>query len=125
MARRNRRKCGGSDERHPVPERRTTRGITPGTQRPDLLLFCTLVGVLVRLLRRLLGYPLERGAENVAERRAGIGGAVLGDRLLLLGDFKRLDRHLDLVRPAVELDDAPIDLLADRETLRPLLAAIA
>ena len=68
---------------------------------------------------------LERGAENVAERRARIGGAVLGDRLLLLGDFERLDRDLHLVGAAVELGDAGVDLLADREALRPLLAAVA
>ena len=40
-------------------------------------------------------------------------------------DFERLDRHLHLVGAAVELDDASIDLLADGEALRPLLAAIA
>src|SRR5215467_8251766 len=76
-------------------------------------------------LGRLLAGPLERGAKNVAERRARIGGAILGDRLLLLRDFERLDRHLHLVGAAVKLDDAGIDLLADCKALRPLLATIA
>ena len=52
------------------------------------------------------------------KRRAGIGGAVLRDRLLLLGDFERLDRDLHLAGAPVELDHARIDLLADREALR-------
>src|SRR5215469_12312347 len=73
----------------------------------------------------LLAGALERSAKNVAKRRAGIGGAVLGDRLLLLGHLERLDRHLHLVGAAVELDDARVDLLPDREPLRPLLAAVA
>ncbi len=76
---------------------------------------------LVLLLRR----ALERGAENVAERGARIGGAVLGDRLLLLGHLERLDRDLHLVGAAIELDDAGIDLLADRKALGPLLAPVA
>src|SRR5262245_62798105 len=79
----------------------------------------------VLFLARLLACPLERGAENVTERCARIGGAILGDRLLLLRDLERLDRHLHLVGAAVELDDASIDLLADRKALRTLLAAIA
>src|SRR5262245_3164126 len=80
-----------------------------------------LLGLLVRLLAR----ALERGAEDVAERRAGIGGAVLGDRLLLLGDLERLDRDLHLARPAVELGDAGVDLLTDREAFGALLRAVA
>src|SRR5437762_364724 len=59
------------------------------------------------------------------ERRAGVGGAVLGDRLLLLGDFERLDRDRDLARPAIELRDAGVDLLTDREAFGALLRAVA
>src|SRR6202166_4552915 len=44
--------------------------------------------------RLLVGALLERGAENVAQRRPRIGGAVLRDGFLLLGDFQRLDRDL-------------------------------
>ena len=55
----------------------------------------------------------------------GIGGAVLRDRFLLLGDFQRLDRDADLVGLAVELGDAGVDLLADREALGALVAAVA
>src|SRR5271168_907047 len=73
----------------------------------------------------LLIARLERGAQDVAERRARIGGAILGDRLLLLGHFQRLDRHRDLTGATVELDDAGIDLLADREALGTLIAAVA
>src|SRR5687768_4804257 len=73
----------------------------------------------------LLVSLLQRGAENIAERRAAIGRAVLGDRLLLLGDLQRLDRNADLARLLVELRHAGIDLLADRETLGPLLGAVA
>src|SRR5215471_14669739 len=80
---------------------------------------------LVLLLRRLLALAPQRGAENIAERRPGIGGAVLSDRLLFLRHFKRLDRHLDFVRAAVELGHPRVHLLSHRKTLRALLAAIA
>src|SRR5438067_2398695 len=56
-----------------------------------------------RLLVGLLDGALERTAEDVAERRARIGGAVLGDRLLLLRHFERLDRHLHLAGAPIEL----------------------
>src|SRR5262249_27660659 len=67
---------------------------------------------LVLLLGRLFRGTLERGAENVAERRARIGGAVLRDGFLLLRHLQRLDRDLHLVGAAIELDHAGIDLLA-------------
>src|SRR5579864_8164051 len=76
------------------------------------------------LLFLLFGGALERGAEDVAERRAGIGRAVLGDRLLLLGDFECLDRDRHLVGAAIELGDAGVHLLADRKTLGALLGAV-
>src|SRR6202521_4463435 len=72
----------------------------------------------------LIGALLERGAENVAERRARIGGAILRDGLLLLGDFQRLDRDLHLAGLLVELDHPRIDLFADGETLGTLIVAI-
>src|SRR5580704_895262 len=77
------------------------------------------------LLFLLFGGALERGAEDVAQRRAGIGRAVLGDRLLLLGDFERLDRHRHLVGAAVKLGDPGVHLLADRKALGALLGAVA
>src|ERR1700751_4638989 len=78
-----------------------------------------------RLLRLLASIArFERRAQNVAERSAGVGRAVFRDRLLLLGDFERLDGDGDLARLAVELDHASVDLLADREALGPLVAAI-
>src|SRR5215470_1026958 len=73
----------------------------------------------------LLGGTLERRAENIAKCRAGIGGAVLGDRLLLLGDFERLDGDRHLMGAAVELGDARIDLLTDREAFGALLGTVA
>src|SRR3954463_3502515 len=72
-----------------------------------------------------LTLALERMAENVAERGAGIRGAVLGDRLFLLGHFERLDRELHLRGAAVEQDDAGIDLLADLEAVGTLVVAVA
>src|SRR5580704_4468354 len=73
----------------------------------------------------LLAAILERGAENIAQRRPRIGGAVLRDGLFLLGDFQRLDRDLHLAGLLVELDHPRIDLLADREAFGALVVAIA
>src|ERR1700721_409314 len=67
---------------------------------------------------------LERGAENVAQRRPRIGGAVLRDGLLLFGDFQCLDRDLHLAGLLVELDHPRIDLFADGETLGTLIVAV-
>ena len=41
---------------------------------------------------------LQRGAQDVAQRSAGVGRAVLCDGFLLFGDFQRLDRHLQILR---------------------------
>src|SRR5438477_5317257 len=68
---------------------------------------------------------LERGAENITQRRPRIGGAVLRDRLLLFGDFQRLDRDLHLAGLLVELDHPRIDLLADGEAVGALVVAVA
>src|SRR5260370_15577182 len=73
----------------------------------------------------LVGTLFERGAENVAQRRPRIGGAVLRDGFLLLGDFQRLDRDLHLAGLLVELDHPRIDLFADGETLGALIGALA
>jgi hypothetical protein len=81
------------------------------------------MGVLLRLVALVAGF--ERGAEDVAERSARVGRAILRDRLLLLGDFERLDRDGHFTRAAVELGDARVDLLADREALGALVAAVA
>src|SRR5262249_36527635 len=48
---------------------------------------------------------------------------VLGNRLLLLGHFQRLNGNADLVSLAVELRDPRVHFLANRESLRPLIAA--
>src|SRR5271165_4226131 len=73
----------------------------------------------------LLVARLESSAENVAERGPRVGRAVLRDRLLLLGHFQRFDGDGDLASAAVELDDARVDLLADREALGTLVATVA
>src|SRR4051794_13093060 len=91
----------------------TARAVPETTQRHALRRNRNLGLPLFFLLGRFLGRPLERGTENITERRAGVGGAVLGDRLFLLGDFERLDRDLHLVGATVELDHATIDLLPD------------
>src|SRR5579864_9107483 len=74
---------------------------------------------------RLVFALFQRGAQNVAERSAGIGGAVLRERFLLLGDFERLDRDGNFVGLAVESGDAGIYFLAHGKAFGPLLAAIA
>src|SRR3984893_19031247 len=66
----------------------------------------------------------ERGAENVAQRRPRIGGAVLRDGLLLFGDFQRLDRDMHLAGLPVELDHPRIDLFADGEAFGALIVAV-
>src|SRR4051812_8092952 len=81
-------------------------------------------GLFVSLV--LVGGPLlERSAQDVAQGRAGIRGAVLSDRFLLFGHFQRLDRDRELARLAVELGHAGIDLLADLEAVGALVVAIA
>src|SRR5580698_11462878 len=75
-------------------------------------------------LSLLVGALLERGAEDVAQRRPRIGGAILRDGLLLFGDFQRLDRDLHLAGLLVELDHARVDLFADGETLGALIRAL-
>src|SRR5580698_8563902 len=72
-----------------------------------------------------VGAILQRGAENVTQSRARIGGAVLRDGLLFFGDFERLDRDLNLARLLVELDHPRIDLFAHGETLGALIGALA
>src|SRR5262249_3719235 len=64
-------------------------------------------------------------AKDVAERSAGVCRTELGDRLLLLLDLEGLDGDGNLARLAVELRDAGIDLLACREALGTLIAALA
>src|SRR5690606_19524016 len=73
----------------------------------------------------LLLAVLERGPENVAERGARVGRAVLSHRLLLLGDLERLDGETDLAGLAVDLGNARIDLVALGEALGTLIVAIA
>src|SRR5262249_29280703 len=68
---------------------------------------------------------LERGSENVAQSRPGIRRPILGDRFLLFRHLQRLDRDRHPARAAVELGDAGIDLLADREAIGTLLGTVA
>src|SRR5689334_22935501 len=82
-----------------------------------LVVALRLVGVFLPLL--------EGGAEDVAERGAGVGRPVLGDGLLLLGDLEGLDRDGDLARLLVEGGHPRIDFLTLGEALGPLLRAVA
>src|SRR4029079_15543680 len=82
---------------------------------PSGLLFC--LGVLLGLA--------DRRPEDVAERCAGIGGTILRDRRLLLGDLEGFDRHRNLAALGIDLGNPGIDLLADRKTFGPLFRAIA
>ncbi len=68
---------------------------------------------------------LDRRLEDVAERGARVGGAVLRHRLLLLGDLQRLDGDGDAARGLVDAGDGGIDLVADVEALGSLLGAVA
>src|SRR5262245_8080062 len=79
-------------------------------------------GFIFRLVARPL---LERSTQDVSKRSAGIGSAVLGDRLFFLGNLKRLDGNADLVRLAIKLRNARVHFLPDGETLGTLLATIA
>src|SRR6476659_6749035 len=81
--------------------------------------------ILLPVALAFFALALERRAEDVAQRGAGIGGAVLRDRLLLLGHLERLDRELHLVGAAVEQHDAGVDLLADLEAIGTLVVAVA
>src|SRR5690606_30364636 len=83
--------------------------------------FVTTEGRSVLLLLALL----EGRAEDVTERGARIGRAVLGDRFLLLRNFIRLDGEVDLAGLLVGGGHARIDLLADREAFRTLVVAVA
>src|SRR5579871_1536072 len=77
------------------------------------------------LLLRLLIAAADRGAEDVAERRAAVGAAVLRHRLLVLLDFLALDRELQLARGTVDAGDLGIHALTDREAIRPLVGLVA
>src|SRR5262249_49374671 len=68
---------------------------------------------------------LDRRLEDVAQRGAAIGGAVLRHGLFLLGDLQGLDGDRDAPAVLVDVDDRRIDLVADVETLWTLLGAIA
>src|SRR3984893_19321348 len=89
----------------------------PGRNRGRLMTTRKARGLLV-------GALLERGTENVAQRRPRIGGTVLRDGLLLFGNFQRLDRDLHLAGLLVELDHTRIDLFADGEAFGALIVAV-
>src|SRR3984957_15194425 len=89
---------------------------------PSLLDFFLLAVVVFFVLFAL---TLERGAQNIAERCTRIRRAVLRDRLLLLGDFQRLDGDRDTMRAAIELGDPGVDLLANRKAIRTLFGTVA
>ena len=69
--------------------------------------FASVAG-LVALLGAGLGLFLERRAEDIAERRAAVGRAVLRDRLFFVGDLDRLDRERRLLEPSNPLTLASI-----------------
>src|SRR5947207_2417216 len=70
-------------------------------------------------------FLLDGGLEDVAERGARVGGAVLRHGLLLLRDLQRLDRHRDAAAMLVEADDRGVHLVAHIEALGPLRGAVA
>src|SRR3546814_12403243 len=76
------------------------------------------------LLLALAGGFGDCRAEDVAQAGTGLGGAILGHRFLLLGDLALLDRQGDLAGLRIDRGDAGVDLLADSEAARLLLAAV-
>ena len=58
-------------------------------------------------------------------RRAGIGRAVFGHRLLFFVHFARLDRERHLARALVDVGDLGVDLLADGEAVGLLFGTLA
>src|SRR4051812_14228828 len=83
---------------------------------------------LVGLALLILGFALtaaDRRAENVAKAGAGIGRTEFLHCPLLLVNLARLDRQRDPPRRPVDRGDFRVDPLADRETVRALLATIA
>src|SRR5262245_21517223 len=83
------------------PSRRTSAALRVSSAGP--LFRLVLVTGFV-----FFAFAFERGSENVAQRRPGIRGSILGNRFLLFRDFQRLDRDRDPARAAVELGDAGI-----------------
>ena len=67
---------------------------------------------------------VDRCPQNIAKAGARIRRASLGRRAFFLVDLARLDRQPDLARGSVDHGDLGIDLFADGEPLRPLLAAV-
>src|SRR5690606_19049794 len=84
-------------------------------------------GLLSCLRQRLLVVVavLQSCAENVAERSAAIGRTELSNSFLLFRDLESLDRQHDLAVLLGEVGDAGVEHLANRETLRTLIVAIA
>src|SRR6266851_2423176 len=74
------------------------------TECAESSVFRLLFRVVV-FLARLAVLALQRGAEDVTEAGARIGGAVIGHRLLLLLDLARLDRERQLARRLVDRGD--------------------
>src|SRR5690606_19132653 len=68
---------------------------------------------------------LQRGAEDIPQRGARIGGTVLFHGFLLFGDLARLDRQAQLAGLRVDVGDAHVHLVADLEAFRALVAAVA
>src|SRR5688572_21595482 len=103
-------------------DKRKSPGPTPGAQilrQEETLLGFFFFGLF------LVAGALQRRAQDVAQSRARIRRPILGNRFLLFGDFKLLDRERQPLGLAIVLGDARIDLLADREALGPLVVAVA
>src|SRR5215218_5498184 len=102
--------------------KKEVKAASPGSlhrETPPFELLLLLGGLLGSL-----GLFLQRCAEDVAERRAGIRRAILRHGLLLFGELHRLDREVRLLG-AVEARHHGVELLADLEAFRTLLVAVA
>src|SRR5690606_38671435 len=79
-------------------------------------------------LALVLGFVLallDGGLEDIAQRGARVGRAILCHSLLLLGELELLDGHRNPAAGLIDADHGRIDLIADVEALRALLCPIA
>ena len=73
----------------------------------------------------LAGLLAQGRAQDVAQRRAGVGRAELLDGFLVLGHFQGLDRQGDAAGGLVDVGDLGVEAVADGEALGALLGAVA
>ena len=79
---------------------------------------CRVVG------RARLLVAVQRGAQDIAQRRTRIRAAIGVDRFLFLGDLAGLDRQTQAAGLGIDIGDARIHLVAELEPLGTLVLTI-